>query len=131
MIATDIGGFYGGMAMSNLINSQSASKGRRYTQAEKKQVIEFVETYNSEHGRGGQSAAASKFKISQLTIAGWLKSWGAPLTSKRNGGKLQGTQKTTFNAKLNSLLTLSQEIEQTEKELIKLKAKFKALKSSL
>ncbi|MFT4177279.1 MAG: hypothetical protein QM627_11560 [Luteolibacter sp.] len=117
--------------MSNLINSQPASKGRRYTQAEKKQVIEFVETYNSEHGRGGQSAAAAKFKISQLTIAGWLKAWGAPLANRKGKSKLQGSQKTSFNTKLNMLLTLSQEIEQAEKELNKLKAKFKALKASL
>ncbi len=56
---------------------KKASTGVRYSDDLKKQVVEFVETYNSKNGRGGQSAAAKKFKVTPLTIATWLKAAGA------------------------------------------------------
>lgn len=51
-----------------------------YTDAQKKEVVEFVTTYNALNGRGGQSQAAKKFAVSPLTIAAWLK--GAPKGAK-------------------------------------------------
>ncbi|RYD35976.1 MAG: hypothetical protein EOP87_06345 [Verrucomicrobiaceae bacterium] len=55
----------------------ASSKGVRYTDAQKKEVIDFALAYNAEKGRGGQSKAAKKFNISQLTVAAWLKGAGA------------------------------------------------------
>lgn len=55
----------------------ASSKGVRYTDAQKKEVVDFALAHNSEKGRGGQSKAAAKFKISQLTVAAWLKAAGA------------------------------------------------------
>jgi hypothetical protein len=55
---------------------KAVSTGVRYPEALKQQVIEFVEKHNSQKGRGGQSAASSKFKITPLTIATWLKAAG-------------------------------------------------------
>lgn len=55
---------------------KAVSTGVRYPEALKKQVVEFVEKHNSRKGRGGQSAASSKFKITPLTIATWLKAAG-------------------------------------------------------
>ncbi len=52
-------------------------KGVRYTDAQKKEVVDFALSYNAANGRGGQSKAAEKFKISQITIASWLKAAGA------------------------------------------------------
>jgi transposase-like protein len=54
-----------------------APKSIRYTDAQKKEVVDFASSYNAANGRGGQSKAAEKFKISQITIAGWLKSANA------------------------------------------------------
>ena len=56
---------------------KSAVKGVRYTPAQKKEVVDFATSYNVANGRGGQSKAAEKFNISQLTISSWLKSAGA------------------------------------------------------
>jgi transposase-like protein len=53
-----------------------APTGVRYTDAQKQEVVDFVAKYNSENGRGGQSAAAKKYNITQLTIAAWLKAFG-------------------------------------------------------
>ncbi len=56
--------------------SKKAPTGIRYTDAQKQEVVDFVAKYNSENGRGGQSAAAKKYNITQLTISAWLKAFG-------------------------------------------------------
>ncbi|MCX6875353.1 MAG: hypothetical protein NTW21_16330 [Verrucomicrobia bacterium] len=48
-------------------------RGKRYTDAEKQEVIAFAHKVNAENGRGGQSAAAKKYGISVLTVSTWLK----------------------------------------------------------
>ena len=61
---------------------KKSTKGIRYTDAQKKEVIDFAVGYNAANGRGGQSKAAAKFGVSQLTVAGWLKSSGTPKAAK-------------------------------------------------
>lgn len=61
---------------------KKSTKGVRYTDAQKKEVIDFAVAYNASNGRGGQSKAASKFGISQLTVASWLKGSGAAKAPK-------------------------------------------------
>jgi transposase-like protein len=68
--------------MSTVANKQSV-RGVRYTDAQKKEVIDFVANFNAENGRGGQSKAAEKFNISQITVAAWLKTSGAPAKLKK------------------------------------------------
>lgn len=48
----------------------------RYDQKTKDEVIAFITEFNKSKGRGGQSAAAEKFGITQLTISKWLKGAG-------------------------------------------------------
>jgi transposase-like protein len=67
--------------------SKAVSTGVRYPEELKKQVIEFVEKHNSEKGRGGQSAASSKFKITPLTIATWLKAAGVKSSASKTAKK--------------------------------------------
>lgn len=57
-------------------SKKAAPTGIRYTDVQKKEVVDFVAKYNSENGRGGQSAAAKKYNITQLTISAWLKAFG-------------------------------------------------------
>ena len=55
------------------------SKGKRYTAEEKQEILNFINEHNlANKGRGGQTAAATKFGVSQLTLAGWLKKSGTP-----------------------------------------------------
>lgn len=102
----------------------NAAKGKRYTDKEKAEILGFVEKVNAEKGRGGQSAASAKFKISQLTISSWLKSSGGGSSSKisTKGG---------LGSKLAKLSSLAGQIDKAEKELEKLKSQFEALKKSL
>ena len=108
-------------------------RGKRYTPAEKQDIVSFVEKYNAENGRGGQSAASKKFGISQLTISSWLKASGAaPSPGKRGpkAGKVSA-KGGSISSKLNALLNLGTEIEKAEANLTALKAKFNSLKASL
>jgi transposase-like protein len=73
---------------------KKAVQGIRYTDAQKKEVVDFVTSYNKANGRGGQSQAATKFKMSQITVASWLKGAG---TTK--GAKVEKAEKATTVAK--------------------------------
>jgi transposase-like protein len=100
-------------------------RGKRYTAEEKSKIVAFVESHNAANGRGGQSAAAKKFGVSQLTVSGWLKGSGASVKSAGKGGKA------SMQNKLATLLSLGQDIEKLEKELTAKRAKFDAIKTSL
>ncbi|MGB6221110.1 hypothetical protein [Haloferula sp.] len=114
------------MSTKKKVNS---AKGRRYTRAEKADILAYVEQVNSQKGRGGQSAASKKFKISPLTISSWIRSGygessGIPaMPGVGSSGPI--------GKKLAKLQALHDQITRMEKELSKTKAQFNALKSSL
>lgn len=100
-------------------------RGKRYTAEEKSKIVSFVESHNASNGRGGQSAAAKKFGVSQLTVSSWLKGAGV------SAGSSKGSNKGSMQSKLASLLTLGQDISKLEKELGAKRAKFDSIKASL
>ncbi|WP_411826402.1 hypothetical protein [Luteolibacter sp. AS25] len=100
-------------------------RGKRYTPEEKSKVVSYVSDYNAANGRGGQSSAAAKFGISQLTIAAWLKNAGVSSKAGKSGPK------GSIQNKLTSMLELGKEIEALEQDLKAKRSKFEALKSSL
>jgi hypothetical protein len=108
-------------------NNVNASKGKRYTEKEKGEILAYVDKVNSEKGRGGQSAASKKYKISQLTISSWLRggagSGTVRVTTSGKGGGL--------TAKVGKLTSLAAQIDKAEKDLDKLKAQFKSMQASL
>ena len=55
----------------------------RYNQKKKDEVVAFVENHNAKKGRGGQSAAVAKYKISPITISSWLKKAGSKSAGKK------------------------------------------------
>lgn len=116
-------------------STKKTTKGKRYTAEEKSEILGFVEKHNAENGRGGQSAAAKKFGISQLSIASWLKSSGSAVSAKRGrkgavAGK-GGASKGNFSKKLSELSAIAAQIDKAEADLDKLRAKFNSLKAGL
>ena len=118
--------------------------GSRYTDAQKQELVDFVNQYNAENGRGGASKAVAKFGVSPLTVGTWLKNAGQP--SKKAGKKAgkkaakkaatkaaAGSSKSSggIDAKLASLLDLSKEISKKQSELESLQSRFASLKASL
>lgn len=67
--------------------AKAASTGIRYTEATKKKVVDFVGSYNAKHGRGGQSAAAKKFNVTQITVSNWINAAGAGSADGKAGKK--------------------------------------------
>ncbi len=73
-------------------NLAKTARGIRYSAERKKEVVNFVTSYNKAHGRGGQNQAARKFNLSVLTVSSWLKNAGvAPKPSK--AAKIQGARR--------------------------------------
>lgn len=130
------------------VKAPKAAKGgrgkkSRYTDEQKKEVTDFVVAYNAANGRGGASTASKKFGISPLTVVAWLGSAGV---SSKGAGKKAASVKAAkaakapkavtavssgLNAKLTSLLALSNQIDKAEAELAQLKSKFASLKAAL
>ena len=111
--------------MSN--SNVNAAKGRRYTAKEKADIIAFVDKVNAEKGRGGQSAASKKYKISPLTISSWIRAGAGGMPLAAGTAAVAGP----IGKKLSKLQALHDQIAKAEKELAKLKAQFNSLKSAL
>lgn len=118
--------------------------GSRYTDEQKKEVVDFAVAYNAANGRGGQSKAAAQFKISPLTVMAWLKAAGVKKVGKQVSTKVAKAPKAAkapaaaavstsggFDAKLTALLVLSKEVAKAEADLAKLVARFNAAKAAL
>lgn len=112
----------------------SKGAGKRYSAAEKQEVIDFVNSYNASNGRGGQSEAARKFNISILTVSAWLKKSGNKVAKAGKtiaGGKSSAKVTSALTAKVASLIQMSDRIQKAELELAKLRAGYESLKSSI
>lgn len=126
-----------------------ASKmGVRYSPEQKQEVVKFVQDFNAANGRGGQSRAADKFKLSVLTVSAWLKAAGvkggkvakapkaAKVSKKAAKGAVVKAAKSSaapagLAAKVASLVNISEQVNQAEKELEKLYAKHDAIMASI
>lgn len=69
----------------------------RYDQKTKDEVVAFISKYNKENGRGGQSAAAAKWKLNPITVKSWMEKAGVSSPGKSGKKKKAGkvTRKVT------------------------------------
>jgi hypothetical protein len=132
--------------------SSKSNKGKRYSAKEREEILAFVASVNEAKGRGGQTAAAAKYKVSPLTIGNWFKQSGA--SPKRKNAKVKAAKapkagKTTkakaasaakapakatassFAVNLRRLADLHEQIQKTEGQLTKLRAEYGVLKGKL
>lgn len=109
----------------------SKAKARRYTPDQKKEILKFIEDFNAKNGRGGQSKAAAKFKVSQLSLSKWVNE--GPATAKGPGRPAKGaaTSSKDFDKKLAALKKLNGEISKAEANLAALKEEFADLVKSI
>jgi len=117
------------MSSKSKTSAVNAAKGRRYSAKEKADILAYVDKINAEKGRGGQSAASKKYKISPLTISSWNKARGTAAVPAAASGAVAASG--PIGKRLAKLQTLHDQIARTEKELAKMRAQFDALKASL
>ncbi|MFN6095760.1 MAG: hypothetical protein ACK49J_12315 [Verrucomicrobiota bacterium] len=112
----------------------SKGAGKRYSAAEKQEVIDFVNSYNASNGRGGQSEAARKFNISILTVSAWLKKSGNKVAKGGKAiaaGKASAKVSSALTSKVASLIEMSDRVRKAEIELEKLRAGYESLKAAI
>ena len=67
---------------------------KRYDQKTKDGVVAFIQKYNDENGRGGQSAAAKKYKLNPITVRAWMEKAGCcysqQVQQEEKEGRTQG-----------------------------------------
>ena len=97
----------------------------RYEQNKKDEVVAFVQQFNEEKGRGGQSAAVKKWDLNPITVKSWLEKAGV-VTPRRGGTKEPSTpSKSTVGVSgtLQRMISIQGQIEALEAEYAKLKGK--------
>jgi hypothetical protein len=128
------------------VKTGGKGRGRRYSDSERKAVIDFVLNHNQANGRGGQAAAVKKFGLTALTVAGWLKAVGAPKPGKKTVSSKGATaakaakkgmsaaissNATTLVAKVGTLLDLADRIRGLENQLEVLRSEYDKQRSAL
>jgi|TARA_B110000914_G_scaffold36799_1_gene29854 hypothetical protein len=100
--------------------AKAKKKAKRYPTEQKKEILNFIK----KEGRGGQTKAVAKFKVTAATIASWKrKEGGSPVVSTKGGSKeLRAVEE---------LASLLKEIAATEGHLSKLKKAYKKSKAKL
>jgi len=89
---------------------------KRYSAAKKKEILNFVKNYNKKTGRGGQAAAAKKYKVGALSIANWSKK-EAPAGAKTSKKKARTAKSGARSESLASILRQMTEIHEKVSEL--------------
>ena len=108
--------------MSKRKSAKNAAKGRRYSIAEKRAVLEVVENVNLDRGRGGIAAASKQFGVSPLTISNWMRTEG--VSNRPRGSRPSGEV-------FQRLAELHEEIVRVEAELAAYEKEYSRLKSEI
>lgn len=100
---------------------------KRYTEEQKSEILAFIEKYNADNGRGGQTVAIKKFGVTAATLSSWGKKSGK---KAKKAGK--AVKKTRNPSKLwDRLNTVKSEIAKAEKQLAKLNREAKELRKEI
>ena len=68
---------------------------KRYTDAKKREIVQFVLDFDAKNGRGGQAAAKKKYGANPISIKKWLGEFqggGAPKATKSAPTKKTGNR---------------------------------------
>ena len=106
-----------------------ATKGKRYSPAEKEKAPDFVEKVNAEKGRGGVTTASKKFGVTALTVSNWLKKAGGEVKATPKAAGRPTMQKSTDV--LDQLVALRDEIRGLEGQLAAKKVPSDRVKAKL
>jgi len=109
---------------------------KRYDQKTKDEVVAFIQKYNDENGRGGQSAATKKYKLNPITVRSWMEKAGVATPGKsskrkkRAGRKARATPARNASAPKSTSAALKRMVKLQE-QIEALQAEYDSLKSTL
>ena len=104
-----------------MAKAKAKGKAKRYTDEKKKEILDFIIA----QGRGGQTKAVKKYKVTAATIVAWKKKVdgaSSPATFKGGSKELKTVRE------LEKLLN---EIASTEVKLDDLRKRYKQVKAKL
>ncbi|MFT7173173.1 MAG: transposase-like protein [Paracoccaceae bacterium] len=101
--------------------AKAKKKAKRYTAEQKKEILDFI----ANEGRGGQTKAVTKFKVTAATIASWRRKEGGFSISAVGAG---GSKELRAVEELTNLL---KEIANAEAHLDNLKKAYNKAKTKL
>lgn len=105
----------------------------RYDQKTKDEVVAFIKDFNEENGRGGQSAAAKKWKLNPITVKAWMDKAGiktpGKTAKKKKKGKATGKPAVrqspvatkSVSGALKRMVSIQEQIDALQAEYDKLK----------
>lgn len=106
--------------------------GRRYSQAEKKKIVQFVSSVNARNGRGGVAEAAREFGVSPSSIGSWIKSVNGSASRKAGvGSKGSPIGSRETGRVLVRLIKMREDIDALERELALKLDRFEKLKKKV
>ena len=91
-------------------------------------MVAFVLAYNSANGRGGLSAAVAKFKVSPLTISGWIQKAGVATKPAKAAKVAKVKAPATGGMSAKAVIALGNQVAKVEKHFSKLKLMLSAIK---
>ena len=100
------------------------ARGRRYSAAERAEILGYIGDHNRTRGRGGQRAAHLKFGISQLTLKNWMRHG---VVARKPGSPAVGD----VGVLLGRLQAIHSRIEAQEQALDRLRAEYDRLKAEV
>lgn len=103
----------------------------RYTDEKKKEVLTWIQDYDKANGRGGQTEASKKFKISALTLSNWRKKTAPAKAGKRGSEAKSATKQAKGRAGSSELSVVLGRMTAVRKEIESLEAEYQALKKRL
>ncbi len=110
------------------------TKGKRYSDSEKQEVLDFVAKVDSDKGRGGVAAAVRKYGITPLTISAWKKKsqGGSARSGKASaGGSSVKRGATPQSRNLHRLAEIVDELATVDARKAELEKEYAQLKKAL
>lgn len=103
-----------------MTDTAQSNKRKRYTPEEKAKVVNWVNEYNANHGRGGVANASKEFNVTQLTISNWVKKTGGSIS-------IDASKNVASPDTLRALADVVEEIAVKEEELKTLQKRYNSL----
>jgi hypothetical protein len=107
---------------------------KTFSPDKRNEILTYIKKFDEKHGRGGQSAAARKFKVSRVAINHWLKPAAPAVQLQSQRGRMGGSvapkeYMQTIDKSLSAFTSLGKTIDKfrraLEQEKAKISSKFK------